>query len=413
MLACWNTSSSNLLIPYAYAQLGVALGPIVQVAIQGMGLLVALGLVEATIVTGASTTGELGETIGGAWGRLLMEASQVGNNLLWLPCAIVLMVDSGQVVLAGTWVSRCNIRLALPFMLLGFVLVQVGRTYANQHMATVAGVSCVLIIVQSACIIGLALTSDVGYTNVAYSLFLPSTSTWYDIANGVSCLLYSFAPCFVIVEIVNAMEKPSDAKMAVILAWVFSSSLYFVIGVSVVLAWGGGVEEPITDNMGTGTLAVVAATITILSTAYDYVISATVVNRLILQFTKSDCDPTDNSWATAIEFASATLPVAIATALIVSFVPQLDSEVGLITGTCITGSGLVLPSWYFLRWRKPGASSEHEALLGSPIVYMEWAAMLHVAIVLGALLFVFVMASTYYSIINTSFAGNFFCDVIG
>ena len=26
MLACWNTSSSNLLIPYAYAQLGVALG---------------------------------------------------------------------------------------------------------------------------------------------------------------------------------------------------------------------------------------------------------------------------------------------------------------------------------------------------------------------------------------------------
>ena len=78
----------------------------------------------------------------------------------------------------------------------------------------------------------------------------------------------------------------------------------------------------------TGTLAVITCAITILSTAYDYVISATVINRLILQFAARDIDPTDSSWATAIRFAFATLPIAIITAVIASFVPQLDSEVG-------------------------------------------------------------------------------------
>ena len=131
MLACWNTSSSNLLIPYAYAQLGVALGPLLQVAIQGMGLLVALGLVEATVLTKAATTGELGEIMGGKWGRFLMELSQAGNNLLWLPCAIILMVDSAQVPLVGTWFSDCNIRLTLPFILLGFILVTNRRHDCN------------------------------------------------------------------------------------------------------------------------------------------------------------------------------------------------------------------------------------------------------------------------------------------
>ena len=116
--------------------------------------------------------------------------------------------------------------------------------------------------------------------------------------------------------------------MAVILAFLFSSSLYFAVGIVVVVAWGGGVEEPITYNMGTGTLAVITCIITILSTAYDYVISATVINRLILQFAARDIDPTDSSWSTAIRFAFATLPIAVITAVIAAFVPQLDSEVG-------------------------------------------------------------------------------------
>ena len=79
-------------------------------------------------------------------------------------------------------------------------------------MATVATASCVLIVVQTACIVGLALTSSVGDTSVAWSYWLASTTTWYDIANGVSCLLYSFAPCFVVVEMVNAMKNPAEVR---------------------------------------------------------------------------------------------------------------------------------------------------------------------------------------------------------
>ena len=81
-------------------------------------------------------------------------------------------------------------------------------------------------------------------------------------------------------------------------------------------------------------------------------------------------------------------------------------QVGLITGTRITGSGLVLPSVYFLYWKRPGPKEQEAELLGGPVFYMDWPAMLYTAAFFGVVLFVFVMASTYYSIVTTSFAGR-------
>ena len=109
LLCTWSTASSNLMMPWTFGQLGLVAAPLLMLVIQGLALLVTLDMVHAAIQTKAATSADLGFRLGGAVGRLVLQGSQVANQLLWLPVAIIVCVDAAQVLLSDfSWSSRAG-----------------------------------------------------------------------------------------------------------------------------------------------------------------------------------------------------------------------------------------------------------------------------------------------------------------
>merc|ERR1712226_631782 len=60
-----------------------------------------------------------------------------------------------------------------------------------------------------------------------------------NVINALGATLFSFAPCFIIVEMMSEMEQPeTDAKVATKVAFAYGSGLYCVIGLVFSMMWG-------------------------------------------------------------------------------------------------------------------------------------------------------------------------------
>ena len=77
ILATFSTTSSNVMYPSCYGTLGYVLGPLLMVVVQGLGLLTSLRAIDAALEHNCATFGDLGEALGGAWGRRLL------HSVLW------------------------------------------------------------------------------------------------------------------------------------------------------------------------------------------------------------------------------------------------------------------------------------------------------------------------------------------
>ena len=90
ILATFSTTSSNIMYPACYGTLGVVLGPLLGLAVQGLMCALSLYAIEIAIVAKARTLGDLGRALGGRVGERLFIMLQFANNALFLPVALVI-----------------------------------------------------------------------------------------------------------------------------------------------------------------------------------------------------------------------------------------------------------------------------------------------------------------------------------
>ena len=170
MLTTWSTSSSNVLYPFCFGVLGTVGGPLLMLTTFYISWTATRWTVEAALQTGADTFGALGLALAGTKGRILFEGTQILNQQLFLPVAIVLCSGAVQSLLdakghmthenglGDTSFAACNGNMVLLFALVAFALIQLSREFEN--VSAIAYVSCGLMVAMTVTIAEEVMTRD-------------------------------------------------------------------------------------------------------------------------------------------------------------------------------------------------------------------------------------------------------------
>ena len=147
--------------------LGVVLGPILGVAVQGFVCVLAIQVMDIAVKAGCTTFGELGFLLGGARGRFVLEAAQMMNNVLFLPVALVISSGALQQIMRSIFTCSddelsgelsgvcswwdCNIDPLLLTCLLAWPMLLFSRDF--EGMSGLAAFSMLLISAQTVIIL--------------------------------------------------------------------------------------------------------------------------------------------------------------------------------------------------------------------------------------------------------------------
>ena len=380
LLATFSTTSSNVMYPFTYGQLGTVGGPLFGVMLQGAMCALAILTCRIAHRLRCQTFGELGRALGGRPGEVLLRTSQQVNNALFMPVALVLSAEAlreiGLVACScyddptrpecGWW--DCHVHSLLLVVLVAWPLLLLARDIGELRWT--AFVSVGLIVVQTALLLAAAATQDPGgrqgpwatdplpYTPLAP--FGPGVdSRWFTVISAVGTLLYSFCPLFIAVEVMARMEEPSLMPQALCYSLGFNWLVYLPTGLVVSHYWGSSVPNPATIVV-TGALGALANAILLYCTFLDFAIVGAVLNRELQAFWMPRFD---RGWTlrNLPTWLLLTLP-SLTFALVLCFsVPRLDSLTGLLNSLCIPTTMLFgFPSMLLLlRWR--GRTSDLEA----------------------------------------------------
>jgi hypothetical protein len=445
ILATFSTTSSNIMYPFVYATLGLALGPICGFLLQGFMCLVSVRVMDVAIRANAKNFGELGLALGGERGRLLLNFVQLLNNALFMPVALVISAGAVQEIALAVcdpsdgpvpsacslW--QCNVYPLIFTVALAWPLLLVAREIG--HLQWMAALSIVAIFVQTILLL-VFVSSHAPEASVAGDaapspparLFGKPGASWdaYVAAGGV--FLYSYCPMFVGVEVMASMRQREHAKYALVLAYLLPAGLvYLPTGLAGAIAWGADVADPVTSGMPPGPMTAIVNGILLYSTLLDFVIAATTVNAAVQRRFFPSVDRT-LALRTLPHWLTITLPALACALLLGCFVPQLDSLVGLLTMFCVPGAMLVFPSALLLLRQHRTGTQPNEQLLDSawgiePVGIVpdesggrrsgSATALFASACLVGLTLFLAISAQTVASIVEMEYNGSYWCDDVG
>jgi len=373
-------------------------------------------VIEAALKTNSKTLGELGEKLGGTWGRITLAGSQILFAQLWLPVGVILVTQAMQAIFPNSEWWQCNINPTALFAFLGFGLAQVARNLGHAMWLAYASVS--LLGVMSLCIL-IALMTDTstegdggpGRIHTWDAIAGGSTRVdaegnsryaWYNIFSALGVFIYSCLPNCIVVETMAQMEHPEEMHKAAKISFAFYVLVYLLTGVVGCLYWGGDVALPMTNVMKNDIFGVTANLILVYCTLLDFVIGATTVNRFVQDLIDPDYDFAWNTKGT-IKWFMYSLPASILSTLMALFIPKLESLTGILNS--ITGSTLQLTGIAVLL-----------LLLKTEMVQAHRGLIVLVAVA-GLFLTFVILASTFYFIANEDYRAlpneTFWCDVVG
>jgi hypothetical protein len=372
LIAAWNTTSTVINFPFLFGVLGTVGGVFFTLLIQGTGCLVTLHMVDlATHFNAGRRRGEervtdfpgLGKCLGGKlWGDAFAFI-QMLNQLGFLPYAITLMVSSTQALFPHVEFLKCNIHTCLIMVALGYAIVQLSRDWKNAE--GLSYLVLLLLCIMAVVMICFAFANDRHYGGVTplffgtdYELFsdcagacIPAEKRYslLNLIDAIGSIMFSYAPCFIIVELMSEMEHPeSDAKVAVVGAFTFGSVLYCVIGLVFSILWGNQIPAAVQSLLPTDSWqSVFISLVMLLAMVLDLFIGIIVVNRWIMARFRPNFDyewTAQNAWDWArVTFAPATIMFAMTL-----FIPNLVSVIGFIGCFCIPWAQYIFPIMFTL-----------------------------------------------------------------
>jgi hypothetical protein len=299
---------------------------------------------------------------------------------------------------------RCNIHVTVLLLVFAVGMIQISRQIG--HLVGFAYASIGLILVQTvAMLIYVSTTPSPAIPNsqeLAFGQGDHERNTWYNLFGALGVFIYSCLPGCIVVETMAEMKDPTEIKAAVRTSFCFYLFIYLITGLPVVIAWGGDVVLPVTEQIrGTSFTPVLINMILMYSTLLDFVIAATTVNRFVV----ARIDPGFSyawTWSNSGKWALYTLPVTALAFSMALFVPKLESLTGLlnsVAGTTLQITGPALCLYFCTDKSLPKQSN----------------ALLLAAAAFGATLTVIIFVETVYSVgwLTSYSSGSFWCDVVG
>merc|ERR1712129_379353 len=143
-----------------------------------------------------------------------------------------------------------------------------------------------------------------------------------------------------------------------------------------------------------------------MASATSFIITAISLNQRLQQRVDPGFDPRDWSKKACAKWFLYSLPSLAVGFLMLCFIPNLSSLVGLMTAFVVPCSQTIGPAILLLL-------AAHKGMLGRHLGCLEWVSVI-AGFCTGALMIVVGGASTVYSIFFSGplFHGNFFCDAV-
>jgi len=365
MQVTFNTSGSVILMPWTFATLGYVLGPLLMVMVFGITLSAQYFVNEATVAqapNSVKTLKDLACCIGGRHLGKLAAIIQFTNLLLVMPAELDVTSSALQYVVNATPGSSadCNIIYILIVAIPSFLVTQVVRSFGHKT-CVLACLSFMVILTKSSLIIYSVFQHADSYAADA-SPVISSGSTWSDTISACGNFLWIFAPVFINTELVTEMRYPQHVHKQLLAAACCLIALYTVVGVTGAVTWGSSVQEEINLQMPYDWAGITVNCLLIYGAWLDYLIAEIVCTGYLQEFFEPTFDKQDFSPLACARWFTYTLPSNVTALLLISFVPQFETLVGIVTATTIASGSFILPALVGLHFQpKHGELDEVEA----------------------------------------------------
>jgi len=403
ILATFNTSGSIILIPWSYGQLGYIVGPLTHLAIVGMSLYFSCFLIDVatTNIKGIKcrTLGDVGFILAGRFGRRLFVSLQMLNMILYIPVAMETVGLSLQYLSGYKW--NCIGYWNLTTFGILLILLQFVKNW--KKAAWLAYITTALAAAKAYGLLPFAfayyedeIKSSDEYLGPVQAAGNPENN-WHDLALAVSAFSYTFAPNFILIEVMSDMKDKTSCKSALYTSTVLQVSFYLVAGLVGVALWGWNVTDPVTLEIPEGSwIGLLLSAMIAVAVCLDYLIASKVVNDWTRRTLFSKWEKGSGCREVSRHFFITLLTTSISLGMVLA-IPDLSTLVGVVTGVCAIG----MNTWAIsLAW-----------VWGGKVIKARGSWFMYAAGTVCLPYTVWVIAATAYNIANTDYrsAENFFC----
>merc|ERR1712232_1380104 len=436
VLATHGVSSSTAFMPFIYGRLGYVVAPILQ-----FGYMALCGGLQQKVLQISLQNPEarnmpaLGKLFAGRAGENIYQFLQISNQQLFMPCALLFVIKSlKQIVLPQDqdgYVHPSSIEGLLGcnvvwiFIVLGAALLCVNVQRRFGHAANICKVTCLLNAIQIALILGRVFNNpkDMGpkpipgvpthhgaaYAGPAGLLFDGSDKGergyWNDVFTAISSFGYGYVPCFIATEAMQELRVKGDVGKALWSSTIGMYVLYAIVGIGPVLAWGWERNFEVLTELQADFYGRGANVMLLVASGMDFVITGISLNQRLQELVEPGFDANDWSWATCMKWLLYSLPSSIISFLMLCFIPDLSTLVGLMTAFVVPFSQIIGPAVLTILAARQGK-------LGYSLRFGDWA-LLICGFAVGSAMLIIGGASTIYTIFwETKIIGNFFCDAV-
>merc|ERR1712176_371521 len=233
-----------------------------------------------------------------------------------------------------------------------------------------------------------------------------SRAYWLDMFIALSSFGYCYVPCFIATEAMQELQSKPSVHSALVWSTIYMFVLYSVVGIFPVLAWGWDRQYEVLSELQGDSVGKSANVMLLLASAMDFLITGISLNQRFQEVVDPRFDPSDWSVKACSKWFLYSLPSFMVTFLMLCFVPNLSSLVGLMTAFVVPFSQLIGPATLIFVAARKGMSRDRLGLFDWLIVLMGLG--------VGATMLVVGGASTIKSIFFSGplIQGDFFCKAV-
>ena len=355
----FSTSGAVVTYPYTFGILGVATAVLLLLGWMAIALYSTLAIVRAALKCDAKTLGDVGESMGGSWGRFAAELGQIVNLAFYIPVALQLCGDTLTWLVSNMDTTQCLGLWTFVIWAALLLLLQFMHNLHHGKWLTVLSVSLLVI----KCFVNLPImfaTESNPLSSAPVQAFGNSAvpaSTWDVYAGAISSIPFGVCPIFIVVEIMAEMKEPEKIVQSLYLAFAGMLVLYVVPTIIAVTQWGYNLNDPVTVGVSYSANSVAANLFVLFATFNDAFLSSATMFKFACTRLPLSLKENDYSVQGLVKWLILTV-VYFAFALIVATcIPSFMTLVGLLTSLTVVLPNATVPACFIIVDRRRAQAS--------------------------------------------------------
>ena len=236
--------SSIMGVAFTFSHAGILGGVLGCLVVMGAGAAGAILLTDLAASPGARMLSDIGRFALGPIGERLGLALQMLNFLLYLPVALLTTAQALQGALQPSGTS-CTNYFVFAVALFCFASTQVRDLAHSTALAVVALVASLSIAVLQVMIVASHPAVDVEPVQWIGNAHAGTIDGSVRLALSLTTCAWSYVPSLLAVELAHTIRRPQDLRLAILLSFFLSATIFIAVGLPVAAHWGADIEDPV------------------------------------------------------------------------------------------------------------------------------------------------------------------------